>query len=101
MNPIYSSNLSHTDLTIAANANLAMHAAWVQERTPGMRVIEDAELVVVDSGLPCDTFNIVCRARLTAPNAQRRIREVIDHFAKAERPFAWWLNPGDEPEGLG
>jgi ribosomal protein S18 acetylase RimI-like enzyme len=94
-------NLARRDLAAAANANLVVHFSWVQQRAPSMRVSDAHDLVMVDSGLPCDTFNVVCRARLAAESACERIRVVIDYFAGVGRPFSWWLNPGDEPDELG
>lgn len=55
-------NLSPAELADAANANLVTHASWVQARTTGMRVFAEDDLVLVDCGLPCDTFNLLCRA---------------------------------------
>ena len=55
MNVVSLQDLSTFDLAAAANANLAVHASWAQRRTPGMRVIKTNDLVLVDSGLPCDS----------------------------------------------
>ncbi|WP_437735642.1 GNAT family N-acetyltransferase [Sorangium sp. So ce1335] len=88
-------------LATAADDNLAVHASWAQERLPGARVVRDAGLVLVDSGLPCDTFNFVLRSRLDAAAAPARVQEAIDSFRRAGRPFSWWVGPADEPENLG
>ena len=93
--------LSPADLAAAADANLVTHVSWVQQRTPGMRVVDTGGLVLVDSGLPCDTFNVVCRARLAQDAAQAQVRAAVDYFAGAGRPFAWWLSPADQPADLG
>ena len=52
------------DLAARADANFVVHVTWALPRTAGMvsRVRDD--LVAADSGLACDTFNFVCRARL-------------------------------------
>ena len=84
----------------AATDNLAMHFTWVAQGTAGMRVVADDALTWVDSGLVCDTFNAVCRARLTEENTANAIRTVISHFAEAQRPFSWWVTPGDTPDDL-
>ena len=89
------------DLAAAADANLVAHAGWVQRRLPGMRVIEKGGLVLVDSGLPCDTFNLVCGARLESHTAPQRAREAIAYFRDAGRPFSWWVGPADRPRDLG
>jgi GNAT superfamily N-acetyltransferase len=88
-------------LAQAATANLAAHASWVQERTPGMRVIDNGDLLAADCGMPCDTFNQVCRARFSHDTALPRIHETIAYYAGVQRPFSWWLCPGDTPATLG
>ena len=84
----------------AADRNLVTHMTWVQSRLPGGHVETGGELVLSDSGLPCDTFNFVCRARL-AGALPPAIARVVDHFGSARRPFSWWLGPADRPAGLG
>ncbi len=88
-------------LARAADENLVVHAGWLQERLPGARVTSDAELVLIDSGLPCDTFNFACRARLGAATARARVEQAIAYFRRVNRPFSWWVGPADEPENLG
>lgn len=89
------------ELADAAGVNLAVQFTWVQQQTPGMYVSHEDDLVWGDCGLPCDTFNAICRSRLTSAAAQERIRTVIGHFVAVERPFSWWLCPGDLPPNLG
>lgn len=76
------------------------HAAWAPARTPGMRVLADDALVLVDSGLACDTFNHVCRTRLDGADAAARVRAAVAHFRDAGRPFSWWVRPADRPHAL-
>ena len=93
--------ITAAELAAAADANFAAHAAWVQRRTGGMRVHDGRGLLVVDSGLPCDTFNLVLGARLEAADAAARVRETVAYFAEVGRPFSWWVGPADRPAGLG
>lgn len=90
-----------SDLDRIADDNLHLHMRWVQERTPGMRVFDDEDLLIVDSGLDTDTFSFVARARLRPERAPYRIAEALGHFERAARPFSWWLGLTDRPEGLG
>jgi ribosomal protein S18 acetylase RimI-like enzyme len=83
----------------AADANLAMHFTYVQRAVEGMRVREDSGVVLTDSGLPCDTFNAACRARLPGEAANAIIHDAIAWFDG--RPFSWWVGPADEPPDLG
>jgi ribosomal protein S18 acetylase RimI-like enzyme len=94
-------NASSAGLAEAADANLAVHVSWALARTPGMRISDEPEILLADSGLPCDTFNLACRARLTADQAPQRIREAIAFFRKVGRPFTWWVGPADQPSDLG
>lgn len=87
-------------LAQAATANLTMHFTYVQGRTAGMQVINTDDLVLTDCGLPCDTFNAVCSAQLSA-NVDARIRDAVGYFKLVNRPFSWWLSPGDQPLDLG
>ncbi len=84
-------------VVVAMEGNLHGHVAFIQRRLSGMTVQDHDGLLLVDSGLPTDTFNKVCRARLCDPDADRRIAEAIEHFRKAGRPFAWWVGPGCRP----
>jgi ribosomal protein S18 acetylase RimI-like enzyme len=88
-------------LAEAADENFRVHAGWAQERVPGMRVVDAGGVIVVDSGLPCDTFNCVLRARLAPETADRAIASAIAHFRHAGRPFSWWVGPADRPADLG
>ncbi|HXM20174.1 MAG TPA: hypothetical protein VN948_02785 [Terriglobales bacterium] len=47
-----------------------------------MKVIDDDDLLIVDSGLGSDTFNKVCRARLKESEADRRIADAIAYFLR-------------------
>lgn len=85
----------------AADENLITHMTWVQARLPGGNVEADEELVLSDSGLACDTFNFVCRARLPWQRVRARIGRVVEYFGSVSRPFSWWVGPTDRPEGLG
>jgi ribosomal protein S18 acetylase RimI-like enzyme len=89
------------DLAERADANLLTHAGWVQQRLTGMRVIDRGDLVWIDSGLPCDTFNFVLHARLDPSAAADRVREAVGHFRQVNRPFSWWVGPIDRPDALG
>ena len=77
------------------------HATWALERTPGMVSHVRPELVLADSGLPCDTFNFICRARLNRSAARAGALDAVSYFAGVQRPFSWWVGPADQPTDLG
>jgi GNAT superfamily N-acetyltransferase len=65
-----------------------------------MRVFEDDDVIVADSGLGNDTYNIVAGARFTADTATERIEEVLARVGATGRPFSWWVTPGSHPADL-
>lgn len=83
-----------------ADRNLALHSGWIQRQLPGMTCRDDLGLQLADSGLPCDTFNIVCHTRLTQDLVPGGIVSILEHFGAAGRPFSWWCGPGDQPRDL-
>src|SRR5689334_15009709 len=89
------------DIQAAATANLVTHFTWVQRQTICMRADINTNLVLTDCGLPCDTFNSVCQARLLSDNAHEQIKTAVGYFADKGRPFSWWVSPGDQPANLG
>ena len=92
--------MSISQLLLAMEENFRGHLAYVQERTPGMVVEHREDLLLVDSGLPSDTFNVVAMARFAEADADRRIAEAVQYFRTVGRPFAWWVGPGSRPVDL-
>lgn len=93
--------ISMRQLAAAADVNFVTHAGWVQRHLADMTVTERRGLTVIDSGLPCDTFNFVSAARLTTVETRTRAREVLSYFGGVQRPFSWWVGPADLPLDLG
>lgn len=93
-------HLHLNDLMVAATDNLVTHFTWVQQQTVDMHVKRQDNLVITDSGLPCDTFNTISRARLTRDTVQAEVQAALAYFAQVNRPFSWWLSPGDQPDHL-
>lgn len=81
--------------------NFVVHATWAVDRTPGMASHVTPHLVIADSGLRCDTFNFICRARLDARRAPDVAAATVAYFQERGRPFSWWVGPADQPNDLG
>lgn len=73
--------------------NLAEHACHLHRGMSGATVTETGDLLVADSGLDDDTFNIVAAARFTAADATARIAETVGTLAETGRGFSWWVGP--------
>ena len=84
-----------------ADENFVVHATWAAARTEGMTTRVAPHLVIADSGLPCDTFNFICRARLDPGSAPDIAASAVAYFEERRRPFSWWLGPADQPRDLG
>lgn len=91
----------HTRVAERADDNFVTHVTWAVERTHGMASQVSEGLVLADSGLPCDTFNFVCRARLAPAAARGAGAGAVAYFAERRRPFSWWVGPADQPPDLG
>ncbi|WP_327588167.1 GNAT family N-acetyltransferase [Nonomuraea sp. NBC_00507] len=89
-----------SELLARMEQNLAEHACHLHRRMRGAIVVETDDLLVADSGLADDTFNIVAAARFTPGTAQARITETIRTLAATGRPFSWWVGPASIPEDL-
>jgi len=77
--------------------NLHGQIAWVHRRQASMVIWDEPALLLVDSGLPSDTFNKVARARLTLESCSEEIGRVAGYFKAVGRPFAWWVGPSSRP----
>ncbi|MEU7637742.1 GNAT family N-acetyltransferase [Streptomyces sp. NPDC039016] len=80
--------------------NLAEHACHLHRNLAGATVTEAADLLVADSGLADDTFNVVAGARFTPATATPRIAETVRAAAGTGRPFSWWVGPASTPPDL-
>ncbi|WP_199730398.1 GNAT family N-acetyltransferase [Amycolatopsis panacis] len=80
--------------------NLAEHAGYLHAALPGARVHRTGDLVIADSGIADDTFNIVAAADFTPDRAEQRITETITALRATGRPFSWWIGPAARPDDL-
>ncbi|NEY34565.1 GNAT family N-acetyltransferase [Streptomyces sp. PRKS01-65] len=80
--------------------NLAEHACHLHRSMTGATVTETGDLLVADSGLDDDTFNIVAAARFDTATAPARITETARTLARTGRRFSWWVGPASTPPDL-
>ncbi|MCX2954871.1 GNAT family N-acetyltransferase [Lentzea sp. NEAU-D7] len=89
------------DLLASMELNLAEHACHLHRHLPHTSVVETDDLLIADSGLDDDTFNIVAAARFTPDDVAARVAETVSAVRAAGRPFSWWAGPASTPAGLG
>ncbi|ANZ15057.1 acetyltransferase [Streptomyces noursei ATCC 11455] len=80
--------------------NLAEHACHLHRSLAGATVTETTDLLVADSGLADDTFNVVAAARFAPGAAPARISATVRAVAGIGRPFSWWVGPASTPADL-
>ncbi|MFD7656284.1 GNAT family N-acetyltransferase [Actinosynnema sp. NPDC059797] len=85
----------------AMDRNLAEHAAHLHRGSPVATVTDTGDLLVADSGLDDDTFNLVAAARFGPEDAAGRIERTIRAVRATGRPFSWWVGPASTPGDLG
>lgn len=70
--------------------NFQQHATRISALSEGMQVIESQHLVYVDSGLSCDTFNIlyINQPELT----QSELGEALNHYKTNDLDYCIWIN---------
>jgi hypothetical protein len=90
------SGMGSPDLLAAMDDNHAAHAVY----GPGITVRDTGDLILGDSGLADDTFNIVARARFTLDDAERRIASTVADLRVTGRPYSWWVGPTSTPPDL-
>jgi len=81
--------------------NLAEHVSYMHPALPGATVTTGDDLLVADSGINDDTFNIVAAARFTPDTANARIAETVRALRATGRRFSWWVGPASTPRNLG
>ncbi|MEU6763896.1 GNAT family N-acetyltransferase [Streptomyces sp. NPDC046853] len=80
--------------------NLAEHACHLHRNLKNASVTETGDLLIADSGLADDTFNIVAAARFTPDTAPTRAAKTTRTLAATGRPFSWWVGPASTPADL-
>ncbi|MER7504169.1 GNAT family N-acetyltransferase [Nonomuraea pusilla] len=92
--------LQDSDLLARMEQNLAEHACHLHRHMEQATVTETGDLLIADSGLDDDTFNIVAAARFTAETAPTRVAETVRALGATGRPFSWWVGPASTPADL-
>lgn len=70
--------------------NFDRHAYFIPGQTPGMQVFRSPKLTYIDSGLSCDTFNII--HVLSGEEVAPEIRVAVDYFRQKDLAYCIWVN---------
>lgn len=72
----------------AMEANMFGYVAYCAARLPQMTVLDEDDFLIVNSGLPSDTFNYICRAKFAEKDIDSKINFAIKYFRAKNLPFA-------------
>lgn len=70
--------------------NFDRHAYLIPSLSAGMQVFRSSKLTYVDSGLSCDTFNII--HVLDAVGIAAEINQALQHFRQEEKAYCIWVS---------
>ncbi len=76
----------HHKVTITEN--FQGHSSIIPEQNPGMQVLQIGNLKVINSGLPCDTFNVI---HVQGPFEEGELNEALAIFKGNNFPFCLWI----------
>jgi ribosomal protein S18 acetylase RimI-like enzyme len=74
--------------------NIIGKFSYLPSRIKSMKVSLANHLLLVDSHLPCDMFNILC---CNGATERSFICKSIDHFRSKKLPYAFWIGFENEP----
>jgi ribosomal protein S18 acetylase RimI-like enzyme len=77
--------------------NIMQKFAYLPSHIQSMEVRRTNHLLLIDSHLPCDMFNILCCHGLTDLAS---IHKAIKHFRSKKLPYAFWIGFEGEPAWL-
>lgn len=83
----------------AVRTNFEEKSAYFARSLPGMSVADHGDFLLVDSGVPSDTFNVIVARNLSM--TQRLLNEGIDYFMRRRTPMAlWYWEEGKDQTGM-
>jgi ribosomal protein S18 acetylase RimI-like enzyme len=77
--------------TSIINDNFLHHSTWLQSQTRGMKVVHAPGLSWSDSGISCDTFNILYIKDASEFDVAA-FHEATDHYNRKNFEFCVWIN---------
>ena len=85
--------MDRTAILKAFEANVWDRAAYLARGRKGAEVIENSDLLIVDSGLASANLNIIGKSSLHPRFAADRVEAAVKHFRAKDFPFTWIIGP--------
>lgn len=64
------------------------------------QIYESPNVMWIATDLQDPLFNVVLRPKLTSPDVDAEIEDLLEIFRSRELPMTWWLGPASRPENL-
>lgn len=71
--------------------NFLLHASLIPDQSPNMQVVRLKSLAYIDSGLSCDTFNIIHIYRNTSA-LEKEIHVALEYFRTRNLDYCIWIS---------
>ena len=73
--------------------NFLQKSSFYPKAHPFMKVLDFEGIVLVDSLLATDTFNVALGGDFTREKTYQAASFILNYFTQQNLPFAWWLGP--------
>ena len=85
--------MDRTAILKAFEANVWDRAAYLARGRKDAEIIDNGDLLIVDSGLPSATLNIIGKSSLNPRFAADRVEAAVKRFRAKNVPFTWIIGP--------
>lgn len=92
-------NITEARLIRAIDVNFNLHARKIPEQCNDMLVVDLDDLTYVDSGLSCDTFNIIHIVNGQSISDDF-LKKALDHYRTNNLQYCVWINADNLTDGV-
>lgn len=86
-------DLCDDNLLDAVERNHYENLFYLPSRHPGMQVLTQEDLIIVDSEIPSLHLNFVCTTKNFGEGSEKKFERAIGHFKDKKQPFSWVIGP--------
>lgn len=96
-----SSSSSKERILNAIEANIIVHMTHLEQYLGTVNLKRQPKYTrVLNSNLPCDSFNYILETEFQENQAKEIIEEAIKPFCEKDIPYSWWVFPNDKPKNI-
>ncbi len=100
MNLINFTQNTEAQIGQAIESNMLGHMSYFANHLPGMEVLDRPDMLIINSRLPSDTFNYVCRLNFTESELDLSINFALNYFQQQQLPASWWIGANSNSTNL-